>query len=73
VRSAAGGEVTYLDLGVEHGIAATRANQLPGASKSARAIPEHLVWEVVGTGVAPRVRLEAAVLACWALLGRRAD
>jgi hypothetical protein len=58
-------------VGREHWIPAARANQLPGASKSARAIAEHLVREVVGTGVAPRVRLEAAVLAAWALLGER--
>jgi hypothetical protein len=57
------------DLGVEHGIAAARANQLPGASKSARAIAERIVRDVVRTGVAPRVRVEAAVLAAWAMLG----
>jgi hypothetical protein len=62
-------QAAYFDLGVEHGIAAARANQLPGATKSARAIAEHLVREVVGTGVAPRVRVEAAVLAAWALAG----
>jgi hypothetical protein len=68
--SAAGGEYTgYANLGVEHGIAVARANQLPGASNSARPIAEHLVAEIVRTGVAPRVRVEAAVLAAWALLG----
>jgi len=43
-------QAAYFDLGVEHGIAAARASQLHGASKSARAIAEHLVREVVGTG-----------------------
>jgi len=62
-------QAAYFDLGVEHGIAAARADQLPGASKAARAIAEHLVREVVGTGVAPRVRVDAAVLAAWALAG----
>jgi hypothetical protein len=66
-------QAAYLDLGVEHGIAAARANQLPGASKQARAIAEQVVREVVGTGVAPHVRLEAAVLAAWALLDRTTD
>jgi hypothetical protein len=58
-------------VGFEHGIAAAGANALPGASKAARAIAEHLVQEVVGTGVAPRVRLEAAVLAARAMLDIR--
>jgi hypothetical protein len=68
-------QAAYFDLGVEHGIAAARANAVPAASKSARAIAEHLVREVIGTGVAPRVRIEAAVLAAWALVGtsRRRD
>jgi hypothetical protein len=63
-------QAAYFDLGVEHGIAEARANALHGASKSARAIAEHLVREIVGTSVAPSVRVEAAVLAAWALLGR---
>jgi len=62
----------YFDLGVEHGIAAARASQIPGATKQARAIAEHLVQEVVGSGVEPRVRVEATVLACWAMVGRKA-
>ena len=41
-----------------------------GASKAARAVAEHLVRKVVGTGVAPRVRVEAAVMVAWGLLGR---
>jgi hypothetical protein len=63
-------QAAYFDLGVEHGIAAARANQLAGGSKSARAIAEHVVREVVWTGAAPRDRIEAALLASWALLGR---
>jgi hypothetical protein len=63
-------QAAYFDLGVEHGIAAARANQLPGASKSARAIAAHLVREVLGMGVTQRVRAEAAVLAAWAVLRR---
>jgi len=59
----------FFDLGVEHGVAAARANQLPGASKQARAIAEHLVGEVVGTCVALRVRVEAVLLAAWGLRG----
>jgi hypothetical protein len=35
-------------------------------------IAEHLVGEVVGTGVALRVRVEAAVLAAWAMVGANA-
>jgi hypothetical protein len=49
------------------GIAGARANALPSASKSARAIAEHLVREVVGSGVSQLVRLEPAVLAVWGL------
>jgi hypothetical protein len=64
-------QAAYFDLGVENGIAAARANQLPGASKSARAIAEHVVRKVVGTGAAPRDRVEAAVLVAWAMLGER--
>ncbi len=60
-------QAAYFDLGVEHGIAAARANQLPGASKRARAIADHMVREVFGTGVAPRVGVEAALLTAWAL------
>jgi hypothetical protein len=59
----------YFDLGVEHGVAAARANALPGASKAARAIAERLVQEVVRTGVARGVAVEAAVMAAWAVLG----
>ena len=62
----------YFDLGVEHGVAAARANALPGASKAARAIAERLAQEVVRTGVAQHVRVEAVVLAAWAVLGGRA-
>jgi hypothetical protein len=61
----------YFDLGVEHGVAAARANALPGASKAARAIAERVVREVVGTGVARGAAVEAAVLAAWAVLGSR--
>jgi hypothetical protein len=61
----------YFDLGVEHGVAAARANALPGASKAARAIAKRLVQEVVRTGVAREVAVEATVLAAWAMLGTR--
>ena len=63
-------QAAYFDLGVEHGVAAARANQFPGASKSARAIAEHLVREIVGTGVPPRTRIEAALPTVWAVVGR---
>jgi hypothetical protein len=68
-RAADRRHAAYFDLGVEHGIAAARTNALPGASKSARAIAEHLVREIVGTGVPPRIRIEAALLAVWAVVG----
>jgi len=69
-RAADRRHAAYFDLGVEHGIAAARANAFSGASKTARAIAEHVVREVVRTGAAPRDRIEAALLASWALLGR---
>ena len=55
----------------EHGIAVARANNLPGASTPARVIAEHLVREVVGTGVASRVHLQTTLLAVWAWYGRK--
>jgi len=65
-------QAAYFDLGVEHGLAAARANQLPGASKSARAIAERLVRQVIGTGVARDDAVRAAMLAAWGLAGARA-
>jgi hypothetical protein len=64
-------QAAYFDLGVEHGIAAARANALPGASKAARAIAEKLAQEVVWTGVAREIAVEAAVLAAWGMLRAR--
>jgi hypothetical protein len=63
-------QAAYFGLGVEHGIAAARANALPGASKAARAIAERRAQEVVRTGVAREIAVEAAVLAAWAVLGK---
>lgn len=51
-RPAGRGGAAYL----EFGIAALRANAFPGASKSARVMAEHLVLEVVRSGVATGLR-----------------
>jgi hypothetical protein len=59
----------YFDLGVEHGVAAARANALPGASKTAGAIAERLAQKVARTGIARTVAVEAEVLAAWAVIG----
>ena len=64
-------QAAYLDLGVEHEVAAARAQELLGASKRAREIAARLVREVVGASVADNVRVEAAVLAVWAMVGIR--
>ena len=65
----AGRATACFDDCVEHGAVAARASQFLGASKSARAIAEHLVREVVGTKVVSLVLHEAALLTAWTLLG----
>jgi hypothetical protein len=63
-------QAAYFDLGVEHGIAGARANQLPGASKSVRGIAAHVFREVIEAGVGQNFLGEAALVAAWSVLGK---
>jgi hypothetical protein len=49
---------------------AARANALAESAKAARAFAEHLAAQIVRTGEAPSIRIEAALLAAMALLDR---
>lgn len=62
-------EAAYSDVGVEHGIAAARANALATPSKNIRALAKRVVQEVLRTGVARREAVGAALVAAWAMLG----
>jgi hypothetical protein len=65
-------QAAYFDLGVEHGIAAARADQLR-AGRAVKKLAERLVREALGANVSREDVAAAAVMAAWAVLGRRTD
>jgi hypothetical protein len=62
----------YFDLGVEHGMAAARANVLR-AGPAVRKLADRLVREALGANVPREDVVAAAVMAAWAVLVRSAD
>jgi hypothetical protein len=61
----------YFDLGVEHGIAAARADQLR-AGRAVKKLADRLVREALGANVPREDVAAAAVMAAWALVRRNA-
>ena len=64
-------QAAYFDLGVEHGVAAARADQLR-AGASAKKLADRLVREALGTNVSREDVTAAAAMAAWSLLGKNA-
>jgi hypothetical protein len=60
----------YFDLGVEHGVAAARADQLR-AGRAVKKLADRLVREALGADVPREDVAAAAVMAAWAVLGSR--
>jgi hypothetical protein len=63
-------ESAYFNVGVEHGIAACAVHGLGRLSKRVRVHAQHVVQELLRTGVARQDAVRAAMVAAWALLGR---
>ncbi len=61
-------QAAYFDLGVEHGVAAARAQQLK-AGRSVEKLAAQLVREVLVSDLPREQRAAAAVLAAWAMIG----
>lgn len=61
-------EATYFDVGVEHGIAACAAHGFGTPTKRVRAMADHLVRELLATGVPRTDAVRAAITAAWALV-----
>ena len=57
-------------MGVEYGIAATRATKLAGGKKTVNALAQRVVRELMRTGVARDEVVGALLVAAWAMLGR---
>ena len=64
-------EATYFDVGVEYGIAATRATALAGGRKTVNALAQRVVREVMRTGVGRNEVVGALLVAAWAVLEQR--
>lgn len=62
-------EEAYFDLGVEHGLAAARAEELEESRREVTHLAERLVREALSSGLGPEAAASAAVLAAWSLLG----
>ena len=62
-------EAAYFDVGVEYGIAATRATKLAGGNKTVNALARRVVREVMRTGVARDDVVGALLVAAWAMVG----
>lgn len=63
-------EAAYFDAGVEQGIAACAVLGLGRPSKRVRAYAQHILRELLRTGVERQEAVAAALVAAWALLGR---
>src|SRR5882672_2764387 len=61
-------QAAYFDLGVEHGGAAARADQLR-AGPAVKKLADRLVREALGANVPREDVAAAAVMAAWAVLG----
>jgi hypothetical protein len=64
-------EAAYFEVGVEYGIAATRATKLAGGRKTVNALAQRVVRELMRTGVARDDMVGALVVAAWAVIGAR--
>ncbi len=62
-------EAAYFNVGVEQGIAACAVHGLGRPSKRVRAHAQHVVQELLRTGVERRDAVKSALVAAWALLG----
>jgi hypothetical protein len=62
-------EATYFDVGVEYGIASTRATAMAGERKTVSALAQRVVRELMRTGVARDEVVGALLVAAWALMG----
>lgn len=62
-------EAAYFDVGVEYGIAATRATKLAVGTKALHALAQQVVRELMRTGVARDDVVSALLVAAWAMLG----
>jgi hypothetical protein len=64
-------EAAYFDVGVEYGIAASRATAMAGERKTVNALAQRVVRELTRTGVARDEVVGALLVAAWAVLGGR--
>jgi hypothetical protein len=62
-------EAGYFDVGVEYGIAATRATAMAGERETENALAQRVVRELMRTGVARDEVVGALLMAAWAVLG----
>jgi hypothetical protein len=62
-------QAAYFDLGVEHGAAAARADQLR-SGPAVRKLADRLVREALGANVPREDVAAAAVMAAWAVIGK---
>jgi len=62
-------EAAYFDVGVEQGIAACAVHGLGRPSKRVRAHAQHVVQELLRTGVPQQEAVRVVLVAAWALLG----
>ena len=63
-----GRSVACFNVGVEYGIAATRATALAGGRKTVNALAQRVVRDLMRTGVARDDLLGALAVAAWAVL-----
>lgn len=61
-------EAAYFDLGVEHGVAAARSEQL-GDDDGASALTRNLVAQLLHAPLPPRTKLRALLMCAWAIVG----
>jgi len=64
-------EAAYFEVGVEYGIAATRATAMAGGRKNVNALAQQVIRELMRTGVARDEVLAALLVAAWAMIGGR--